>query len=164
MEYRVIRTDELSHHGILGQKWGVRRYQNADGTWTDEGKKRYSRQSRAVKYAVDQYNNREGRKPHEILDSSYKAQHDLINAFPELKRKLNDGYKTLLELTELHKLSDKEYRKQYNKIYDMADDYYKSVDKIFKPFKESIPNYDRFIMSVAGDYEELLYAMDADRH
>ena len=31
----------LSHHGILGQKWGVRRYQNKDGTWTSAGKKRY---------------------------------------------------------------------------------------------------------------------------
>lgn len=30
----------LSHHGILGQKWGVRRYQNADGTWTKEGLER----------------------------------------------------------------------------------------------------------------------------
>lgn len=32
---------ELYHHGILGQKWGVRRYQNSDGTLTDEGRKRY---------------------------------------------------------------------------------------------------------------------------
>lgn len=32
---------ELYHHGILGQKWGVRRYQNPDGTLTEEGKKRY---------------------------------------------------------------------------------------------------------------------------
>lgn len=31
----------LVHHGILGQKWGVRRYQNKDGTLTDAGKKRY---------------------------------------------------------------------------------------------------------------------------
>ena len=34
--------NELTHHGIKGQKWGVRRYQNADGTLTAAGKKRYS--------------------------------------------------------------------------------------------------------------------------
>lgn len=33
--------DYLEHHGILGQKWGVRRYQNQDGSLTDAGKKRY---------------------------------------------------------------------------------------------------------------------------
>lgn len=32
---------ELYHHGVQGQKWGVRRYQNPDGTLTDEGRKRY---------------------------------------------------------------------------------------------------------------------------
>ena len=31
----------LEHHGIKGQKWGVRRFQNADGTLTSAGKKRY---------------------------------------------------------------------------------------------------------------------------
>ena len=32
--------EELYHHGILGQKWGVRRYQNKDGTYTQAGKRR----------------------------------------------------------------------------------------------------------------------------
>lgn len=31
----------IAHHGIKGQKWGVRRYQNPDGTLTELGKKRY---------------------------------------------------------------------------------------------------------------------------
>lgn len=41
--YFVERTDgeqTLAHHGILGQKWGVRRFQNKDGSLTAEGKKR----------------------------------------------------------------------------------------------------------------------------
>ena len=32
---------DVQHHGILGQKWGIRRYQNPDGTLTPEGKARY---------------------------------------------------------------------------------------------------------------------------
>lgn len=34
---------ELYHHGIIGQKWGIRRYQYQDGSLTAEGRQRYSR-------------------------------------------------------------------------------------------------------------------------
>lgn len=68
MEYisQSYYNTELYHHGVLGQKWGVRRYQNADGSLTAKGRRRYDyTQSESYKNAsagqkrlqTTQYNN-----------------------------------------------------------------------------------------------------------
>lgn len=38
-----MESNQLQHHGILGQKWGVRRFQNKDGSLTAAGRSRLSR-------------------------------------------------------------------------------------------------------------------------
>ena len=41
MYYYNDKNNELFHYGVKGMKWGVRRYQNSDGTLNAEGKKKY---------------------------------------------------------------------------------------------------------------------------
>lgn len=48
-----MENNELYHWGIKGMKWGVRRYQNKDGSLTPAGKKRYDEMSDDAKYAYD---------------------------------------------------------------------------------------------------------------
>ena len=44
----AIDTEALKHHGILGMKWGIRRYQNPDGSLTALGRKHYDQAEKAI--------------------------------------------------------------------------------------------------------------------
>ena len=47
-----MNEHELTHYGILGMKWGRRRYQNKDGSLTTEGKKRKNSNAYQKKQAI----------------------------------------------------------------------------------------------------------------
>lgn len=65
-------ANELIHYGILGMKWGVRRYQNKDGSLTAAGKKRYSEDEKtkvsSSKKKISEMSNEELRKEIERLE------------------------------------------------------------------------------------------------
>lgn len=79
-----IPETALEHHGILGMKWGVRRFQNEDGTLTPAGKRRMERKdNRWIKRNADKIHNkaykksqREMRKVTKQLDRKYSIRLD----------------------------------------------------------------------------------------
>lgn len=69
----------LIHHGIKGQRWGVRRYQNADGSLTAAGKKRYTKEEK-----------KEIRKERKELNNKYKEEYLKNSKYPELEKEYDD--------------------------------------------------------------------------
>jgi len=103
-DYIITRTssDELMHFGIKGQKWGVRRYQNEDGTLTEEGKKRYLG---SIGKQIKRYNV-------VVENANYRL--------PEINKKWN-------KITGGRKLTDKE-QIEYNK--DVAEMIMNEYEKV----------------------------------
>lgn len=119
------KDNTLSHHGILGQKWGVRRFQNADGTLTDAGKKKISGKYKklAVKAAESVYTTQNYVKAHN------KAAEKMNNGLTD---KYNKDYdKKLGAKAKNHDyLNDKKYNEGYEKLWNKV--FSESYDSVIK--------------------------------
>lgn len=65
-------NNELQHHGILGQKWGVRRFQNYDGTLTARGKKRELKSAGQYSKVLNKNAQRIAEEEHALSESRAK--------------------------------------------------------------------------------------------
>lgn len=101
MEVRRISDSELQHHGILGMHWGVRRYQNKDGTLTSAGRKR--------KGIIETYNNKKKMKKLRDAKEAKKAERE------EKEKVINSGDAAKVKKIA-DKLSEEEMAKALTKI------------------------------------------------
>lgn len=83
-----MTDDELMHWGVRGMRWGVRRYQNKDGTLTNAGKKRYNAELAKVREAEKVVKNRTAVKNRlDKLSARKKAVEDASKALDGEKKK-----------------------------------------------------------------------------
>lgn len=67
-------SDELYQSGILGMHWGIRRYQNEDGTLTEAGRKRYGKHPEKYQKDVEKYDTKWAKKNSDKITKNAKKQ------------------------------------------------------------------------------------------
>ena len=91
MRWNSSGSDELMHFGIKGQKWGIRRFQYENGSYTEEGKRRYGvSESQKSQYKVEKQINSEYKKQIEKEKASGKAISKSRQA--QIKKYVKKGY------------------------------------------------------------------------
>ena len=136
--YILTSDGQLFHWGIKGMKWGVRRYQNADGSLTAAGRKKYAAESKKLKEREQVIKNRERVKARQDklnakkseLDAREKALKDAKKSEKSAKIDAIKGKLSKKSVSEAKKksiadMSDEELQKLVNRV--RLEDQYKQL-------------------------------------
>ena len=127
-----LEQNYLEHHGILGQKWGIRRYQNPDGSLTAAGRKRYGIEGeRTAKQTTRRLND---------LDQAMAFNvHAHNQADIALKKLSNKAKRKLSKGKELSERDIKKVEKNAKKMAE-ADAYLKEGQEETKRILDNLPD------------------------
>ena len=114
----------LKHYGIIGQKWGQRRWQNADGTFNEEGKERYFGSKGNKEEKVDEKADKSSKNKWSMNDLFKKAGYNYDNSDDETRElfemEVNDIRDSYKNGNDINKLS-KEFGYDKNFIQDVIN-------------------------------------------